>query len=290
MEQVVLITGLSGAGKSSALHYLEDLGFFWVDNLPPEMIPAFINHFKERSDTTPRLAIGLHLRDEVCLSQFKTFKKWLEQSDYHVNILYLEALSDTIVTRYRATRRRHPIAAERTIEEACRIEKELLFPIRAVADTIIDTTRLTIPHLKSRLDGLYKEGEAGNLNIFLRSFGFKYGTATDADMVFDARFLANPYYDIKLRPLSGQDEAVCQFLEKDGGAPAFLDKLITLFDFLVPRYQEEKKRYLTVDIGCTGGCHRSVFLVEKLAKSLRQKGWKTFVRHRDMKKEQQQYH
>ncbi|MBF0188016.1 MAG: RNase adapter RapZ [Magnetococcales bacterium] len=285
IDQLVLVTGLSGAGKSSALHYLEDLGFFWVDNLPLSMIPAFLAHFEETGQEVRRVAVGIHVRDESCLAPLELVRATLGTMVKRMESLFMEADLDIIVTRYRATRRRHPIAVDKTIREAVNREASLLGPIRAMADHVIDSSSLTVPQLKDRLDILFQDDPKSDLLVFVRSFGFKYGTTTDADIVLDGRFLANPYYDPELRLLTGQDESVQNYLEKDGEPVAFLNRLQELFNYLIPRYQQEKKRYLTVDIGCTGGCHRSVYLVEKLSVRLREQGYRVATRHRDMERE-----
>ncbi|MBF0310992.1 MAG: RNase adapter RapZ [Magnetococcales bacterium] len=283
IEHLILVTGLSGAGKSSALKYLEDLGFFWVDNLPLSLIPAFLSTLVQNGgERMRRMAIGIHIREQGCLESMASLRQQMSLVAQRVEILFLEADFDRLLTRYRETRRRHPLAMEGTVQEAIAQEAAHLERLRAMADLVIDTSSLTVGELKARLDQLYHLDEASDLRIIIRSFGFKYGSSTDADMVLDGRFLANPHYDPKLRPLTGLDDDVKAFLEKEGEAVEFLDRLGNLFDYLVPRYRREKKRYFTVDIGCTGGRHRSVFLVEGLADRLRTQGYHVLVRHRDV--------
>ncbi|MBF0124728.1 MAG: RNase adapter RapZ [Magnetococcales bacterium] len=286
IRYLVLVTGFSGSGRSSTLKYLEDLGFFWVDNLPLQLIPAFMDYLEEEEvQRYQRAAIGVHVRGSGCLALLDNCRQQLLTLVEQVETLFLEANFEQLVRRYRETRRRHPLAVDRTVREAIELEAVYLEPLRATADLIIDTSAMTVPALKERLDLIFHLGPrsvTADLVIFLRSFGFKYGTNSDADMVLDGRFLANPYYDPLLRTLTGLDEPVQRFLEQNGEAEVFLDRLQALFDYLVPRYRQEKKRYLTVDIGCTGGQHRSVYLVVQLARRLQQRGFQVLSRHRDL--------
>ncbi|MBF0429594.1 MAG: RNase adapter RapZ [Magnetococcales bacterium] len=285
IRHLILVAGLSGAGKSSALKYLEDLGFFWVDNLPFELMHVCMEHFAQDRYANAQLAIGIHLRDQGSLSCFQECRNRLTDFVERIETLFLEAHADVLIRRYRETRRRHPLAQELTVQEAVYKEIENFGLVRAQADMIIDTTSLTVPQLKDHLDQVFHSGADADLVVFIRSFGFKYGVNTDADMVLDGRFLLNPYYDVALRALSGRDEPVVRFLERDGEAMVFIDRLASLFEYLIPRYRQEKKRYFTVDIGCTGGRHRSVYLVERLAERLIGRGCQVRMRHRDLERE-----
>ncbi|MBF0627093.1 MAG: RNase adapter RapZ [Magnetococcales bacterium] len=280
IRHLILVTGLSGAGKSSALKYLEDLGYFWVDNLPFELMPTCLEHFARQGQA--HLAIGIHVRDRVGVECFQECRQPLFDLAERVETLFLEADTDVLIRRYRETRRRHPLAQELTVSEAVRLESDNLALVRANADMIIDTTAMTVPQLKEHLDQAFHADLDADMMIFIRSFGFKHGVSTDADMVLDGRFLLNPHYEEALRHLTGLDEPVVRFLEQDGEALLFLDRLTSLFGYLIPRYQQEKKRYFTVDIGCTGGQHRSVYLVERLAERLIRLGHPVRVRHRDL--------
>lgn len=303
IDHLVLLTGLSGAGKSCALNYLEDIGFCWTDNLPLPLISTYLSHFlhkkregdvleaplkrAEGGEVPTRVAMGLHFRDRACLESFQSVYQKLSGVAERTELLFMEANFDTLISRYRETRRRHPMAKGHTVQEAIFLEMQALEPIRAMADLIIGTSQTTIPQLKDRLDQLFQENtydgpDASTMTIFIRSFGFKFGVSTDADMVLDGRFLPNPYYDPELRPFNGCDEPIIRFLEKDGEALDFLHRLQSMFDYLIPRYQREKKLYFTIDIGCTGGQHRSVFLVEQLTKRLRHQGFRVLMRHRDL--------
>ncbi len=287
IRHLVLVTGLSGAGKSITLRYLEDMGFNWTDNLPLPLVPGYLAHLSADNQPNIRVAIGIHLRDSGCLSSFHQYYEQISALAEQTELLFLEANHDMLINRYQETRRRHPTAQDQTVREAIALEKQNLAPVRAMADLVIDTSRTTTPQLKERLDQLFQEMFSDRMNdaeltIFVRSFGFKFGANTDADMVLDGRFLPNPYYDPALRPFSGREEPVIQFLERDGEALTFLDRIQSLLDYLIPRYQRGKKRYFTLDIGCTGGFHRSVFLVEQLTKRLRQQGFSVLMRHRDL--------
>ncbi|MBF0614570.1 MAG: RNase adapter RapZ [Magnetococcales bacterium] len=282
IHHLILVTGLSGSGKSSALKYLEDLGYFWVDNLPFELIPQTVKHYATEQLNPVNLAIGIHLRAPASSACFQDCRQRLHQLAHRIDTLFLEADADLLVRRYRETRRRHPLAQELTVSEAIQRESLELAPVRASADMIIDTTTLSVPQLKEHLDQSFHASTNADLMIFIRSFGFKHGVNTDADMVLDGRFLLNPFYDLTLRHLTGQDEPVIRFLEQDGEAQGFLDRLESLFEYLIPRYKQEKKRYFTIDIGCTGGQHRSVYLVERMAERLTRLGHRVRVRHRDL--------
>ncbi|MBF0625336.1 MAG: RNase adapter RapZ [Magnetococcales bacterium] len=284
IARLVLVTGISGAGKSSALKYLEDLGFNWVDNLPLGRIPFYLDHLAQSPQgPSLRLAVGIHFRHgETCLDTLRDCLADLKQRAQRMEVLFLEADVQVLVSRYRETRRRHPFASDRTVREAIALEADRLGPLRVQADLIIDTTGLNVPRLKERLDELFAPKTDADLILFLRSFGFKFGANTDADMMMDGRFLANPFYDPALRPLCGRDEPVQRFLERDTEALVFLDRLEGLLNYLLPLYRREKKRYFTLDIGCTGGRHRSVYLVERLGDRLRKAGYHVLVRHRDL--------
>ncbi|MEO5332788.1 MAG: RNase adapter RapZ [Magnetococcus sp. YQC-5] len=282
IRHLVLVAGLSGSGKTSGLKYLEDLGFFWIDNLPFELMSVCLDHFAQERYAPANLAIGIHLRDQTSVGCFQECRQRLTEKAERIETIFLEAHPDVLIRRYRETRRRHPLASTLTVREAVFQEIDNLGLIRAQADMVIDTTSLTVPQLKEHLDQLFHTGMDADLVLFIRSFGFKYGVNTDADMVLDGRFLLNPHYDSHLRTFCGRDEPVIQFFEQDGEALIFLDRLESLFEYLIPRYRQEKKRYFTVDIGCTGGRHRSVYLVERLAERLAKRAYQVRVRHRDL--------
>ncbi|MBF0444740.1 MAG: RNase adapter RapZ [Magnetococcales bacterium] len=285
IDHLILLTGISGAGKSSALKYLEDIGFLWVDNLPIQLIPQFIDQIIAEGVKTPRVAIGLHMRNQESLTQFHSCYSGVVQKALRFELVFFEADFSVLTSRFQETRRRHPLVRDHTVQEAIKMEMADLEPIRAMADIVIDTTRMNIPNLKEYLNKFFLPSSGSDLMVFIRSFGFKFGSNSDADMVLDARFLPNPFYDSTLRPYCGRDSQIIKFLEDDGEALSFLAHLKKLFEYLLPRYQREKKRYFTIDIGCTGGRHRSVYLVESLAKELKESGYSVVVRHRDIDQE-----
>lgn len=285
LRQLVLVTGFSGAGRSSALKYLEDLGFSWVDHLPVALLPACLAHWMaEGAAEHRRVAVGVVLQTGEDLTVFLEAHGQLSGYTEHTELVFLEARHEVIINRYRETRRRHPLArTNATVAEAIDQEAAILAQVRPMADIVVDTSDMTVLQLKHRMDLLFAgDYPMESLVVFLRSFGFKYGANTDADMVLDARFLSNPHYDPLLRPLTGKDAGVREFLERDGEVNHFMEQLGELFDYLIPRYRQERKRYFTVDIGCTGGRHRSVYLVERLAEQLGGKGYTVQVRHRDL--------
>jgi RNase adapter protein RapZ len=272
IDHLILLTGFSGAGKSSALKYLEDIGFLWVDNLPVRLIPQFIDQVIREGLGVSRVAVGIHFRDQDSLTSFHQFYEEITGKAIRFEMVFFEANFEVLTSRHRETRRRHPLVRDHTVQEAITMEMGDLESIRAMADVVIDTSRMTIPALKEHLNRLFQQSSTADLLIFIRSFGFKFGSNSDADMVLDARFLPNPFYDPSLRPFCGRDPEIIQFLEEDGEVVSFLKHLSGLFDYLLPRYRREKKRYFTVDIGCTGGRHRSVYLVESLTNLLREEG------------------
>ncbi|MEG3639401.1 RNase adapter RapZ [Magnetococcus sp. PR-3] len=293
VTSLVLVAGLSGAGKSTALKSLEDIGFLWIDNPPLLALPGLLRELGENNQDI-HVAVGLHMRDHSRdPDALERLYPVLNEMAARLELLYLEADSDILVKRFRETRRRHPLAGEahtsehflegRTVKEAVVEEKQLMQSVRANADLVIDTTYLRPQMLQERVADLFRSDPNGQeITLFVRSLGFKYGSNTDADMVLDARFLQNPYYDANLRPLTGLDKPVRDFLESDNEAEQFLDHLKGLFGYLIPRYIKERKCYFTVDIGCTGGQHRSVYLVDRLQDALAQLGYRVLVRHRDI--------
>ncbi|MBF0109340.1 MAG: RNase adapter RapZ [Magnetococcales bacterium] len=284
ISHLVILTGCSGAGISSSLKHLQDMGFSWMDNPPPEGILSLIEHSRAAPDTAKRWAIGLHWHEGYDIASLKSILETLSHKTRRMELVFLEAKPEVLVSRYRETRRRHPMAENRTVSEAVLKEINGLQPLRAMANTILDTSKTTLPEHKERLQRLFETKTSANLIIVLRSFGFKYGINTDADMVLDARFLPNPYYLPELRDLTGLEAPVQAFLAQDGDVQSFLDRLVELFAYLLPRYEMEKKHYFTIDIGCTGGHHRSVFLVRQLSQRLDSMGYQVLVRHRELER------
>jgi UPF0042 nucleotide-binding protein len=282
----VVITGLSGAGKSYAIKCFEDMGFFCVDNLPTTLIPTFADLVARSNHTITRVALGVDVREGEYLTHLLDTLGELRGRGHAVEVLFLEASEEALVRRYRETRRRHPLALDGNVVDGIRAERKALSTMREVADRIVDTSALTVHQLKDLLIEAYVAPERRTgLTISLVSFGFKHGVPFDADLVFDVRFLANPHFVEHLRPLDGRDERVREFILKHEESREMLRHLQEFLGFVLPAYQREGKAYLTVAIGCTGGRHRSVALVEELKGFLDGLGLAANVIHRDMDRE-----
>src|SRR5918996_979641 len=282
----VVITGLSGAGKSYAIKCFEDMGFFCVDNLPTTLIPTFADLIARSSQTVTRVALGVDVREGEYLTHLLDTLGELRKRGHGVEVLFLEAGEEALVRRYRETRRRHPLAPDGNVVDGIRAERKALSTMREVADRIVDTSALTVHQLKDLLIETYvAPGHRPGLAISLVSFGFKHGVPFDADLVFDVRFLPNPHFVEGLRPLDGRDGRVRDFIFQHPESRELLARLKALLYFLLPCYQREGKAYLTVAIGCTGGRHRSVAFVEELRGFLDELGFAPTVVHRDMDRE-----
>lgn len=287
MDRLVVITGLSGSGKSLAARCFEDLGYFCVDNIPVALIPPFVELF-QRGGTPNRLAaVVVDVREREFLPQFPQILADLRTKGVPVHVVFFECGDEILKRRFSETRRPHPmVAGAGTLEQAIGLEREALAPLRDSADRIIDTSRFSSHELRTFLKAAFGPSEgAPTLNVHLVSFGFKHGTPTEADLLFDVRFLPNPFFVDALRPLDGRAAPVREFLESRPETGLFLDKLRDLLDFLLPRYGSEGKSYLTIAIGCTGGKHRSVALAEDLRSYLDDRGVSVSVTHRDLGKE-----
>jgi len=278
--RILLITGLSGAGKSVALKALEDMGCEAIDNAPLSLIPSLVADGGKKEHS---LAVGTDVRSrDFSPEHFGGMLAELKANPKHeVRLLFLDADNEVLQRRFTETRRKHPLALDRPVMDGIMHERSLLQPLRAMADAVFDTSEWTGGDLRSAMRGFYGTEERA-LSIFVTSFSFKHGLPRDADLVFDVRFLRNPFYDDALRPLTGLDAAVAAFIEADPGLSDFFNNLSGLIDPLLPRYLQEGKSYLTIAIGCTGGRHRSVFIAQKLAGFLKQKEYKVGVRHRDI--------
>lgn len=281
--RLVIITGLSGAGRSEAMRAFEDMGYFCVDNLPPSLLPKFVELLQKTPDVRGA-ALVMDIRSGVFQGEAPlTAALGHECGTLQCQVLYLEADEETLVRRYKATRRPHPWEGEERLVMAIRREREALGELRGRADVVIDTSDLTPAQLRQRLRQLFGlEPEAGRFRARLLSFGFKHGLPKDADLVFDIRFLPNPYYVSDLRPLDGNDPRVRAFVLEDPLTQETLRRLVDLLHFLLPQYRQEGKPQVTVAIGCTGGRHRSVVLANRLAELLGQQGTAVLVEHRDL--------
>jgi UPF0042 nucleotide-binding protein len=279
----IVLTGLSGSGKSQAIRALEDLGYFCVDNLPTTLIPTLAK-LSTNSGDVQKVAIVVDVREGNFLSAFpKVWKQLRRMRGLKPVLIFLEAASATLVRRFSETRRPHPLAPSRSASEGIRDERVRMAPIRAIADEIVDTSDMTVHELRHFFMGLTRERSNARLVVTVLSFGYKHGVPLDADLVFDVRCLPNPHFVPTLRRRTGRDLAVMRFLEKDASTVAFIEKLEEYLRFVIPCYIAEGKSYLTVAIGCTGGRHRSVAIVERLKRSLGPlQGARFRVRHRDV--------
>ena len=283
----VIVTGLSGSGKSQAIHALEDRGFFCVDNLPSALMPTLADLVVRTEGDNAKAAVVVDVREGKFLSDFpKIFRRMRKDAVLRAALIFLEASDATLVRRFSETRRPHPLSHGGSVTKGIREERSRLKTIRRLADQVIDTSEMTVHDLRKKFMGLSLSGSQNKLAVTLTSFGFKYGVPTDADLVFDVRFLPNPYFVKALRRLTGRNRAVKDFLMKHAETRALLEKLTDLLTFLVPEYVREGKSYLTIAIGCTGGRHRSIAIVEALNSNLRgMSGVQLQVVHRDWKRE-----
>jgi RNase adapter protein RapZ len=283
----VVITGLSGSGKSQAIRALEDLGYFCVDNLPTMLIPTLAQLSLQQGTDLGKVAIVVDVREGTFLSQFPTVWRRLKKMPLlEPSLVFLEATHAALVRRFSETRRPHPLAPDRSVSEGINDERGRLDMIRSMADVIVDTSDLTVHELRDRFISFARDqAHRSPLIVTLVSFGFKHGVPLDADLVFDARFLPNPHFVPRLKPLTGRDRAVVRFIERHAVTQEFVQKLSDMLRFLVPQYVIEGKSYLTVAIGCTGGRHRSVMLAEKMREVIAGiEGVKVSVRHRDVER------
>lgn len=278
----VVITGFSGAGKSTAVDAFEDDGYFCVDNLPPEMIGTLAELSTLEGSKIERAAVVCDVRGRDWFTGLSRVIDELRSGGMPLRLIFLEADEDTLITRYKETRRRHPLAASGSVSEGIAAEAALLAPLRERADLTIDTGGLTAAMLKQKLGGETIGGRPGRMAVTFESFGFKNGPPRDADLVFDVRFLPNPHYEPDLKPLTGLDRRVVDFIDSDGDLAAYMDVLVPLLDHVLPRYLEEGKSHLVVATGCTGGRHRSVAVTELLAERYRDSdGLLVDAAHRD---------
>lgn len=269
MAELVIITGMSGAGKTIAVQSLEDLGFFCVDNLPPALIPKFAELIEQSSGKIGKVALVIDLRGReffTALSESLSYLK--EHHTVHYEILFLDARDSVLVQRYKESRRRHPLAPEGLPLEGIQSERKLLEELKGLATQVIDTSDMKPAKLKDLIAERFQTQVAGGLTVNVTSFGFKYGMPIDADLIFDVRFLPNPHYVEHLRPMTGQDGEVYDYVMKWPDTQLFLTKLLDMLHFLIPQYVKEGKSQVVIGIGCTGGKHRSVAIAEYLGRML----------------------
>jgi len=282
---IIIVSGLSGSGKSYAIKCLEDMGYFCVDNLPTALVPKFVELCAQSDKGLSRAVLGIDIRERDLSGNFCKLYDALKEDGYGLEVLFLDASDEVLVRRFSETRRPHPLAKDMPLVEAIRLERQLMEEVRKKADNILDTSILTVHQLKNELAKRYRPDNIGRgLTVSVMSFGFKYGVPYDADLVFDVRFLPNPNFVAGLKDLTGRDVPVQKFIGEKEETLGFLDRLRGMLDFLLPLYEKEGKTYLTIAVGCTGGRHRSVAVAEFLRDRLRGDGADILIRHRDIDK------
>jgi UPF0042 nucleotide-binding protein len=282
--ELTVLTGMSGAGRTTAARALEDLGWFVIDNLPPKLMADAIELARKSADVR-RMAVVVDTRSRSFFAQLSESISGIATGETQINIIFLEATDEILVRRFESSRRPHPLQREQRIIDGLARERELLQDIRGVADLVIDTTNLNVHDLRRRIESVFSHDSELAIHVTVLSFGFKYGIPVDADMVADVRFLPNPYWDEQLRPLTGKDLAVAESVLERPGAKDFLRHFQELLGITQEGYIREGKRLVTVAIGCTGGKHRSVAMSEALGEALKQSGVDTVVFHRDLGRE-----
>ncbi|OPC83376.1 RNase adaptor protein RapZ [Embleya scabrispora] len=283
--ELVIISGMSGAGRSTAAKGMEDLGWFVVDNLPPSLIPAMVDLGARTQGAVARIAVVVDVRGRTFFDDLRSALGELDASGVLRRIVFLEASDDVLVRRFEGVRRPHPLQDDGRIPDGIARERELLRELRGEADLVIDTSDLNVHQLRARMDDRFAGSGEPQLRATVMSFGFKYGLPVDADLVVDCRFLPNPHWIPELRPHTGMDEAVSRYVFDQPGAKEFLDRYAELLHIVTEGYRREGKRYVTLAVGCTGGKHRSVAMAERLARRLTEDGLDTVLVHRDMGRE-----
>lgn len=280
-ESLVVVTGLSGSGKSYVFKCLEDMGYFCVDNLPLPLVEPLLSQV-----TAPRVGVILDVRNPDFASRFPPILARLRERAPGTRLLFLDATEETLIRRFSETRRPHPLSVDRPLLTALRNERELLEDVRALADVVVDTSAMTVHELRAFMQKTFVgEESAARMVVSATSFGYKFGVPHDVDLIFDVRFLANPHFVPELKSKVGSDPAVAAYIEKDPHTAEFLERLVDFLDYLLPLYEREHKSYLSIGIGCTGGKHRSVYVADQLAKTLKRRGLPVRVSHRDATRE-----
>ncbi len=280
-ESLVVVTGISGSGKSYVNKCLEDMGYFCVDNLPLELVEPLLDRI-----TAKRVGIVLDVRNPDFAARFPEILGRLRRRVPGTRLLFLDASEESLIRRFSETRRPHPLAGKASLVEALRNERGMLEEVRAVADVVVDTSAMTVHELRSFIQKTFVgDPEGSRMVISAISFGYKFGIPHDVDLLFDVRFLANPHFVPELRGKTGMDPEVAAYIETDPEAQAFLERLVEFLDYLLPRFEKEHKSYLSIGIGCTGGKHRSVYATERLAPLLKERGYPVRTSHRDVTRE-----
>lgn len=285
--EIAFITGLSGSGKSSVAKCFEDLGYYCVDNLPSSLLRSLLEDPARHLGEIARVAIVTDVRAPEAAAQLPELLARIDPADAHLTVLFLEASDETLMRRFSETRRSHPLGAHQALIDAVREERTILANLRGIADVVLDTSGWSIHEIRRHVQERFGEPSTIRppLLVWLTSFGFKHGIPWGTDLLFDVRFLNNPHFEKDLRPLTGRDLPVVKFLEDEDDFGELLERLKGLLLFLLPRYREEPRSYLSVGIGCTGGRHRSVAVTEKLSRELAESGWATRIHHRDIDKQ-----
>jgi RNase adapter protein RapZ len=282
-RQLVVLTGLSGSGKSTVLKSFEDMGFYCVDNLPVELMPIFAELHAAGEGDFSRAALMVDAREGAQLQKLPALLKHLRK-DHPITLVFIEAHDDALLRRYSETRRPHPLGTEYSVRESLQHERDLMAPIRKLADVVLDTTQFNVHELRHFVTERFKNPDKRPLMVSVVSFGFRYGVPTDADLIFDVRFLPNPHFVPRLREFTGKNANVRRYILSFPQTAEFLRRIEGLLTYLIPHYIREGKSYLTIAFGCTGGKHRSVMMSESIKKSLEKRGYSAKVVHRDIQK------
>ncbi len=282
MTNLVIISGLSGSGKSTAANVLEDLGYYCVDNIPPTLIPTFIELCENSDKVINKVALVIDIRERVSFDNAPSVINEFKEKGYPVDMIFLESSDQALIKRYKETRRKHPLSEDGDIISGISKEKEMLKELKELSNYTIDTSELNVHELSDIIKNKFEETTSQNTLLNIISFGFKHGIPSDADMIFDVRFLPNPHFVHGLKELNGTDKEVIEYIMNKEQALEFIGKMTDFLDYLVPNYEKEGKSYLTIAIGCTGGKHRSVAIADKLAQHY--KHMSPITRHRDISK------
>lgn len=279
---VLIITGMSGAGKSLVINCLEDLEYYCVDNLPPTLLTKFIELGEQSEGKIDKVALVIDVRGGEFFNDLSTALNDLQKVNIPYEILFLEASNEVLVRRFKESRRRHPLTTTGRLLDSIQVERRMLEELRGKANVIIDTSNLSPKELKEKLTGMYQEKESGGFSINVVSFGYKLGIPLDSDLVMDVRFLPNPFYDPVMRTMTGEDKPVIDYVMESPVTASFTRRFANLLRFLIPNYIKEGKTNLSLSVGCTGGQHRSVVLANYIGKQLKKMGYRVLIKHRDI--------
>ncbi len=283
---MVIVTGMSGSGKTTAMAVLEDMGFFCIDNIPVKLIPRFIEIIKDSKEDIKNIALSIDVRGRGFFTGLSDELRALKATKNKVTIIFLDSNDSVLFKRYSETRRKHPLAHDMPIEEGFALERKYLKEIKNQADRILDTSNFTVHDLKKELKSLVQQStQSKSMTIILQSFGYRFGIPVDSDIIFDVRFIRNPYFVPELKHCTGLDKSVIDYVKGDDVTTRFLDIIKRFMEFAVPLYDAEGKSYLTISFGCTGGRHRSVTIVDEVKNVITALGYTPIVRHRDIEKE-----